>query len=162
MTGKTHAAAGLTVGIGCASLLSLSPAHGVAAAVCAVVGSLFPDIDNHTSTIGRKVKFVSFLLQLFIGHRTVFHAPLLYALLWLFGRKILPQLSLYLTTFSIGVLSHLFLDMLTPAGIPLFWPIRKKVHILAFRTSGFVDWLLCFLFIAVSQYLLFTLLLPYF
>lgn len=35
----------------------------------------------------------------------------------------------------IGYLSHLLADMLTPSGIPLFWPYRKRFRIPLINTK---------------------------
>lgn len=40
----------------------------------------------------------------------------------------------------VGELSHLFLDMLNPSGIPLLWPIiRKRISLLPIQTGGQMD-----------------------
>lgn len=40
----------------------------------------------------------------------------------------------------VGELSHLFLDMLNPSGIPLLWPItRKRISLLPIQTGGKMD-----------------------
>lgn len=37
----------------------------------------------------------------------------------------------------VGIMTHIFLDMLTPMGIPLLWPIyRRRIHIMALSESA--------------------------
>ena len=52
----------------------------------AVFGSLLPDIDEPSSTVGKKVKIVSKTLKGSAGHRGMMHAPLMCVLIW-FGIK---------------------------------------------------------------------------
>ena len=73
--------------------------------------------------------------------------------------------NLYIETFllgmAIGVASHLFVDMLNPAGIPLLGPFyRKKINILPIKTNSWgeniVAILLCLIEIYLIYYLFFT------
>jgi membrane-bound metal-dependent hydrolase YbcI (DUF457 family) len=50
-------------------------------------------------------------------------------------------------------LSHLMLDSLTPKGIPLFWPSKKRLNG-SIRTTGLFDWILLLFFIALDILLL--------
>ncbi|MDT4038990.1 metal-dependent hydrolase, partial [Staphylococcus aureus] len=48
--------------------------------------------------------------------------------------------SYYLVTIILGLLSHVILDMLTPRGVKLFYPIPINVKFLVvFKTGGLVD-----------------------
>lgn len=142
MMGVTHAAAGVAAGTFLCMHLNL-PAEQIlpVAGVC-VAGSLIPDIDVCTSKVGRLVAPASFLIQLFFGHRTIFHAPLLYAVLLGAGWIMLPNYGIYLAAAGIGILTHLLLDMLNHAGIPLFWPLSIRVRIPICKSGGIVDYLL--------------------
>jgi len=86
-------------------------------------GVLFPDIDNSSSKLGRKVKPISWLLQFTVGHRGLFHSlfcGITFTLLfYLFSVD-------FGVGFFIGYLSHLIADSLTPMGIAWFFPLSKK------------------------------------
>lgn len=152
MTGRTHAAAGLLLGSVIITTTALTgffepfedSAHAVIAAGACVLGSLTPDIDCCTSKLGRKAAPASLALQLIFGHRTLFHSPILYAALYVLGMLIFPQWGIFITAAMIGVLTHLILDTLNPAGIPWLYPWKKKFHITKFLTGGVADLIIGF------------------
>jgi inner membrane protein len=91
----------------------------------AVIGSLAPDIDHPKSTLGQLVKPLSVPIAFVFGHRGVTHSTLaVIACAWVlyehagYSRLILP--------FLIGYISHLGGDLLTPAGLPLLWPLKRR------------------------------------
>lgn len=153
MTGTTHIAAGFSVGIGISILTaSLLPTAAVST-FAAVAGSLLPDIDTASSKLGRKIAPVSWLIRIFIGHRQMFHSLTFWAIpmivLWL--TKVLPPLTIF--SASVGILSHLFLDAFNPAGIPIFWPLSKRLSIAKFQCRGIVDYLLTVAFTILTFFL---------
>lgn len=107
-----------------------------------VFGALLPDIDCPTSTIGRRVLPVSTLLSCIWGHRTLTHsmagiAVWLIALMALWGGAAMP----YLAPLTIGYCSHLFLDWLTPSGLMLMWPQKRRFRCPVFliQTGSFFE-----------------------
>jgi inner membrane protein len=110
--------------------------------------SLLPDIDSAHSLFGSKVKVVGFAFR----HRGIIHSILIMAV---FGIILLIFTSnlYYLLAFIIGYLSHLMLDSLTPKGIPLFWPSKKRLNG-TFKTTGFFDWFLLIIFLILDIILL--------
>lgn len=94
-----------------------------------LIASALPDIDSHKSKIGRNIKPVSFLINLFFRHRGIFHSPFVLILISMLIAIINHEIAI---AFFIGYLSHLVLDSLTPSGIMLFYPFSKK------RTKGFI------------------------
>lgn len=143
MKGPTHAAAGILTGVLVCKALQVPEAETLLVSLGSGAAAFIPDIDTYTSTLGRKIAPASFLIKLFIGHRTIFHAPLPYILLAALMHStgsISPYLIL---SFLIGVLSHIVLDSLNPMGVPLLWPIHTKFHFATFRTGGMFDWILC-------------------
>lgn len=120
-------------------------------AVCLILagglGGLLPDIDTATSKLGRKLWPASMTIQLVIGHRTLFHAPILYLALYFVGLHFAPAASLYILAATLGAASHLVLDILNPSGIPLLWPWKKRFHLARFNVGGWVDILLQLLLI---------------
>lgn len=141
MTGNTHIAAGAVTGLFISSYLHLPILETVIVTSISAFTSLIPDIDNATSKLGRKNKLASFLIQLFIGHRTFFHAPLLYLGLVFMIARIDPS-GLLALAFGLGTGTHLFLDLMNPLGIPLLWPFSKRYHIANFRSGGAADFVL--------------------
>jgi inner membrane protein len=108
---------------------------GIEGLVFAALGGLFPDIDVPQSWIGRKIGFLSNILNFFFGHRGFFHSVfagvLLSVLVWLlFG-------NWYHFTFFIGYISHLFMDGLTKEGVRPFYPFEYKIKGLI-KTGGFL------------------------
>lgn len=138
MTGRTHLLAGMCIGTLYASAYLPSDAM-IPTVAAAAIGSLVPDIDRCTSTLGRKLFPAALVIQVIFKHRTVFHSPILYGFLWWILTTMFPAYTTVFTAALIGIASHLFLDMMNPQGIPLFYPIPKKIHIAAFRSGGTVD-----------------------
>lgn len=143
MTGSTHLLAGLVVGAAYAN--HLEPDAPLMVVGAASIGSMLPDIDISTSKLGRKVFPAALAIQVLFGHRNLFHTPFLYASLWAILSQTFPQFSLYLNACIMGIATHLFLDILNPAGIPLLYPVtNKRFHLASFHSIGVVDFALKF------------------
>lgn len=134
MLGKTHAAAGICAGIGLTMAVATSPLAGAVIIGESWLGSLFPDIDHKNSKISKKLKLTGFIARLFAGHRTLFHNPLTYAAVYAILRYFRPDLARFLVPLFMGIGTHLFLDTLTPMGIPLLPNLR--LHIGNIRTGS--------------------------
>jgi len=104
----------------------------------AMLGSLMPDIDAYQSKIksNRIIWLLSLPFTLF-GHRTWTHSGLILLLLvipWFYLNGI--SAFLYLS-FWVGYTSHLVGDMMTPHGIPLLYPYKKKFRLpITFKTNS--------------------------
>ena len=88
-----------------------------------VLGCLLPDIDHTESTIGRRFKVLSLPISLVFGHRGAFHS--------LLSTGLIVYCAYYfqipwLNWLAGGYLLHLLGDYLTPSGVPLFYPSRKR------------------------------------
>jgi len=94
-----------------------------------LVASALPDIDSYKSKIGKKIKPISFLINLFFRHRGIFHSLSLLILISALIALINHEIA---AAFFIGYLSHLVLDSLTPEGVMFFYPFSRK------RTKGFI------------------------
>ena len=111
-----------------------------------IVGSLLPDIDHTQSYLGKRAKIISKPMNSLLGHRGAFHSPFLHflilSLLFIVGQMSLSDglfvLHKYLLSgLAIGIFSHLFLDSLTKAGIPILYPVsKKKVSFMPLTTGG--------------------------
>lgn len=122
--GRTHIAAGLCVAGYAAN--EVHPTIVIPAVGIALFGSLLPDIDHGSSTLGSKVAPISW----FLSHRGITHT-LLFAIVvsaavgfylqQIYGYQ--RGLELGLVGFA-GILSHLILDIIASRpgrGIPLFY-----------------------------------------
>ncbi|PIN78630.1 metal-dependent hydrolase [Candidatus Woesearchaeota archaeon CG_4_10_14_0_2_um_filter_33_10] len=97
--------------------------------VILLIASALPDIDSYKSKVGKKIKPLSFLINIFLGHRGIFHSLFLLILILLFIMLINYEIT---AAFFIGYLSHLVLDSLTPEGVMFLYPFSKK------RIQGFI------------------------
>lgn len=134
MLGKTHAVAGICAGVGLTTAVAASPLAGAVIVGESWLGSLFPDIDHKNSKISKKMKLTGFIARLFAGHRTLFHNPLTYAAVYAILRYFRPDLARFLVPLFMGIGTHLFLDALTPMGIPLLPNLR--LHMGNIRTGS--------------------------
>jgi len=92
-----------------------------------LIASALPDIDSYKSKLGKKIKPISFLINIFLGHRGIFHSPFFLILTSMLIAIINQEIA---SAFFIGYLSHLILDSLTPEGVMFLYPFSKK------RTKG--------------------------
>lgn len=151
MRGKAHLISGLSTGIATAVFTFSGSTGGVFASIGAsAIGSLIPDIDLPNSTIGKKVKPISIVINKMFGHRTITHAPLwVIPLLVLY--KFIPNIASELSAAGIAVLQHTVIgyisgfvchllgDMFTVGGIPLLYPFNRKRFHLTSAESGSHD-----------------------
>lgn len=97
-----------------------------------LIGGVFPDIDNPKSHFGQLCKPISSVIgeigKLFgktgSHHRGIFHDFSVY----LAGLILSYFFAPFLVGFFLGALSHLFLDMFNPAGIPVLFGVRQ-IHL---------------------------------
>lgn len=143
----THLSFALFLGLLMMSKVAL-PVNQYVFLALILFASLLPDIDSAESLIGSKVKVLSFIFK----HRGVIHSIFTMMIFGIILLIITPNLY-YLLAFVIGYLSHLMLDSLTPKGIPLLWPAKKRLNG-SFRTTGLVDWLLLLFFFTLDIILL--------
>ena len=94
-----------------------------------LTASVIPDIDSYKSKIGKKVKPLSFLINILLGHRGIFHSLFLLILISLVVALVKIESAI---AFFAGYLSHLILDSLTLEGVMFFYPFSKK------KTKGFI------------------------
>jgi inner membrane protein len=142
MTSRTHdlgAFTALTI------TFSIFPVPATTVATLLVVffanmlGGLFPDLDETTSTFWKKFRagsVISVMIKpLLGGHRLISHSLvgliitgfLLDKLLRLINPFLLVDMSFVWSAFMLGVVSHLVLDSLTKEGVPWLFPLPWKV-----------------------------------
>lgn len=151
MTGKTHMLFGLCIGITTSAILLKEPytisklelSGGII--IGSVLGSLLPDFDEPNSTIGRRCKPLSHLINAIFGHRGITHAPIIHIILinflMLSSQFFSNNIKLLGISFIIGLflggISHLILDSATVMGIPLLYPFSKRTYpYLKFKTGS--------------------------
>ena len=122
MTAPTHIAFGLLTVAGSFSLFSMSIHRNLPAIGCAIIGSLLPDVDSPSSSIGRVMPFASIPIERRWGHRSITHS-----LLCMFALSVvtLPLLAYQTACYAavlLGYMSHLIADCATKSGVPLFYP----------------------------------------
>lgn len=136
MMAGSHIAIGAALWAVTARLSGLEPAEPQALAAAAL-GALLPDIDHPQSWAGRKMRVVSVPLALIVGHRGITHSALAIAacalLLTLLGTGWLAA------PVVIGYLSHLLADSLTPSGVPLLWPNKRRFTLNLCRTGSIIE-----------------------
>ena len=153
VTGKTHASCGCLIGMYFAKDYGVSLESVVILSV-AVTGSVVPDICHTKSYIGRRLPIVSFIFSIIFGHRSFTHS-LLFLLLNFMILDIISVPTVFIVSYTVGILSHLILDMMTKTGVSLFYPLKKRMSLpIYFKTGGIVDYLLFFVFIGMSYYIL--------
>lgn len=100
---------------------------------------LLPDIDHPKSVLGQRLKWLSLPIARAFGHRGFTHSLLAVAAgLWLFQINVpadWPIPADVLQGMTLGYLSHIAADMLTPAGVPLLWPCRWRFRLPLLRTQ---------------------------
>ncbi|UEX90638.1 metal-dependent hydrolase [Staphylococcus ratti] len=155
MTGKTHSSAGLLIGAMVATHFELDVFESVTAIVLAGIASLFPDICHTRSKMGQRFKLTSFIIKHLFGHRTFTHS-FLFVLIIYYLLTLIQTPLYYMISIICGMLSHVLLDMLTPRGVRLLFPIPLRVRFpIQFKTGGLVDLSLASTFSLLTLYILF-------
>ena len=92
----------------------------------AIMFSVFPDIDERKSKMGRENKIISTIINFMFGHRGFIHSIYIPLILYLVFYYINKEIGIAVLT---GYFSHLFTDALTKHGIrPLAPLINKKIN----------------------------------
>jgi inner membrane protein len=128
----THLSFGLFLGLMILRYVDL-PVNLAVFLILLLLGSLAPDIDSSTSFLGRKTKPVSWLFH----HRGAIHSFLAMMIFTAVLLLINPNLY-YALAFVLGYLSHLLMDSVTPTGVPMLWPSKKRMKG-KIRTTGMID-----------------------
>ena len=130
----THAAGGMAAGLmmtngnfGVTETLIITLTAGIA--------GLLPDLDSPGSYVGSWVPAFHSLVAGAVG-----------IVLATTGFKVLglSHNGILLNAFLAGYFSHLFLDALTPEGVPLLWPLKVKIGLPLVKTGGMIEKLVVF------------------
>jgi len=145
---RTHLAFAFLFGL--LFLNFVNPGSVILYFVLVLFGGLLPDIDEHHSKLGRKIRPISNILNFVFGHRTLFHSLFFGVILfgivgYFFG--LTAGLGLF-----IGYMSHLIIDGFTPSGINYLYPF-SKLHLKGFvRTGSIGEHFVYLLIIVVSVF----------
>jgi inner membrane protein len=91
------------------------------------IGVLLPDLDSQTSVLGRLLPFVSRPLEARLGHRQAAHSLAATGFVALVTAPLLLVGGLPASyAISLGFFCHLVIDLLSPQGIMLFWPLSHR------------------------------------
>jgi len=114
----THLVGGQVFFLG--GCIALGHAPAPPEALVAVLGSALPDLDKRSGLVGRLVPPVSSWLEYRFGHRTLTHSLVVQTGVTLLAWWWLP--GGFGLALCLGLISHAFLDGLTPAGVAWLWP----------------------------------------
>ena len=144
MMKRSHALIGGAAGVAVAHATGASM---LAAGIVAAFAALLPDLDHPHSVVGRLLP--RWWHRLTPGHRGPTHS-----LVWCVGLAAIAYVAnsavsgepaglLLALAVLAGALSHVLADGLTVAGVPLFWPFRRRRSVflgaLAFRTRSWPE-----------------------
>lgn len=143
MVGKTHLCAGLCAGTAFALWADLPLAQTGIAVAAGMLGGVLPDLDHRKSKVTQRAGLFGFFSSRLFKHRGILHTPVVYLVLnaiLILSLGNHPMIHAAIFGALAGELSHLFLDMLNPSGIPLLWPVtRKRISLLPIQTGGKID-----------------------
>ena len=130
MSGPNHVTGGIVFTGIFSSFFDINIFSDVNFMAITVFASLLPDIDHRKSLIGKIFYPIAKYLDTNYGHRTITHSILFYIIvvtivyaLQSLGGADSHQMTII---FGIALLSHFVFDMVTVAGIPLFYPFFRN------------------------------------
>lgn len=123
----------------------------------ALASALLPDLDHPRSLLGRQLPWISGPLSRLFGHRGFTHSLLAVGMgVWGLAQVEAPWLlsGAVKDALIVGYLSHLLGDWLTPMGIPLLWPWRRRFRLpgLPLKCGGGYERAFCLLTLALAGY----------
>ena len=123
----------------------------------ALASALLPDLDHPRSLLGRQLPWISGPLSRLFGHRGFTHSLLAVGMgVWGLAQVEAPWLlsGAVKDALIVGYLSHLLGDWLTPMGIPLLWPWRRRFRLpgLPLKSGGGYEKAFCLLTLALAGY----------
>jgi inner membrane protein len=123
------------------------------------IGTIFPDIDEPESYIGRKLPIFSNILAIFIEHRGITHLLIIPLLLLIFNYYLVEDIytKIVIYAFAIGIFCHDCGDLFTKGGIRgFFYPLLPTTTIgllprqLRFRTGSVVEYFFIILLLVTN------------
>lgn len=144
---RTHLIFGFLIGLYIIDFLKIQ--NQILFMIILLFFSIFPDVDESSSKIFKKLKPFSYLAALF-GHRNIFHTiyfPIAISLvLFILNLKLISLAVL------IGYSLHIILDLTTKKGIALFYPLSKKKIRGFIKVGSLVENILLIILIILAVY----------
>jgi inner membrane protein len=142
---------------GVVSFILLSPifsgGNEILFLVFVLLGSILPDIDDGNSKIKKASGVLGSIVSFMFKHRGIFHSLVMVVVLFI---VISFWNSYYAIGLTIGYLSHLISDALTPMGIKFLYPFSSFKLRGPIKVGGIGEWVVLFgLVILVVKELLF-------
>lgn len=120
----THLAFGFLVSLLAINIFDIS--NRLLFVLIVLLFSIFPDIDERKSKIGKKYKFASRIINFLFGHRGFFHSIYIPLILYFIFYNIINEIGIAVL---VGYFSHLLMDAMTRQGImPLYPIINRKIN----------------------------------
>ena len=94
--------------------------------VLLMLGSIFPDVDNTNSILGKYLPDFSNYLNNKFGHRGMLHSILIPLTILAVSFAVESSINKKVLSFCIGILSHLLLDLFSSSGLKILYPLEKK------------------------------------
>ena len=146
----THLAFGFLVSLLAINLFDIN--NKLFFVLIAISFSIFPDIDERKSKIGKKYKKTSTIINFIFGHRGFFHSIFIPLALYFVFYYINNEIGVAVL---VGYFSHLFMDAITKHGIrPLYPIINKKING-PVKTNSITEKILFLIVIVLILYVLF-------
>ena len=146
----THLAFGFLVSLLAINLFDIN--NKLFFVLIAISFSIFPDIDERKSKIGKKYKKTSTIINFIFGHRGFFHSTFIPLTLYFVFYYINNEIGVAVL---VGYFSHLFMDAITKHGIrPLYPIINKKING-PVKTNSITEKILFLIVIVLILYVLF-------
>ena len=147
----THLAFGFLVSLILIDILDIN--YKLLFILIIILFSIFPDIDERSSKIGKKYKFASRIINFLFGHRGFFHSIYIPLILYLIFYSINNEIGIAILA---GYFSHLLMDAITRQGIrPLYPIINIKVNGFV-KTNSLLEKILFLVIILLILYFLLT------
>lgn len=118
-----HATAGAGVALAITKVVSVDFKSQVIVYSSCILGSLLPDIDHPKAIISKYIPIIPGLLYDTVGHRTLTHSLLFTLIIGLICSYFNLLLGIGL---SLGILSHILLDLPGPYGVAFLYPFKKE------------------------------------
>ena len=147
----THLAFGFLVSLLATELFDIK--HKILFILTATLFSIFPDIDERRSKIGKKYKWTSRIINFLFGHRGFFHSVYIPLILYAGFYHINIEIGI---AASAGYFSHLAMDAMTKHGIRPLYPIINNKISGFIKTNSLLEKILFLIITSLILYLLFN------
>ncbi|CAA2930555.1 metal-dependent hydrolase [Arsenophonus endosymbiont of Bemisia tabaci] len=120
--------------------------HIIIGGIGGILTCLLPDIDHPKSFFCQRLNWLSIPIAKVFGHRVITHSFLaIVGCSIFFSSDLLSRIIIripvdFVHAMVVGYISHVVADMLTPAGIPLLWPYRRRFCMPTLNPTKYPKW----------------------